>query len=211
MKRNAFKGLICFLMAFSAATLFAQNATLDSVCESLTKNTVTTGNFTQEKKLPSVKRALKSYGTFVFCKDGIVWNTTRPVKSSLAVTSTKLVQFTPDGKQTVLDGADNAIFKSIAQTVTALFSGDKAALEKNFTVSFSSTANTWTMSLTPKDKTIAAVMKIITLSGSGNAASSSFDSLAVEQQDGSSVTYTFTEQQYKEVLSNEEKAFFAAK
>ena len=99
MKRNAFKGLICFLMAFSAATLFAQNATLDSVCESLTKNTVTTGNFTQEKKLPSVKRALKSYGTFVFCKDGIVWNTTRPVKSSLAVTSTKLVQFTPDGKQ----------------------------------------------------------------------------------------------------------------
>ena len=67
------------------------------------------------------------------------------------------------------------------------------------------------MSLTPKDKTIAAVMKTITLSGSGNAASSSFDSLAVEQQDGSSVTYTFTEQQYKEVLSNEEKAFFAAK
>ena len=167
---------------------------------------MTTGNFTQEKKIANAKRSLKSSGTFLFSSTLVIWDTEKPVASSLIVTNDKIIQKSPNGKTSVLSGSDNEAFKGVSQSVTALFSGDKSALERNFTINFSSTATTWKMVLTPKDKTVASAMKTITVSGTGNAKSSVFTNLSVEQLDGGTINYAFTDHKYKEELSDAEKA-----
>ena len=194
------------MVIFSVAAAVAQNASVESVCRSLTSNPVTTGNFTQEKKIANAKRTLKSSGTFLFSGKLVIWDTAKPVASSLIVTGDKIIQKSPNGKTTVLSGKDNDAFKGVSQSVTALFSGDKSALEKNFTIKFSSTANSWQMVLTPKDKTVASAMKTITVSGTGNSKASTFTGLIVEQLDGGTITYTFTDHKYREELSDAEKA-----
>ena len=205
MNRKHFT-ILAALAIFSMAAVSAQNATVESVCKSLTAHKVTTGNFTQEKKIANAKRSLKSSGTFLFSSTLVIWDTEKPVASSLIVTNDKIIQKSTNGKTSVLSGSDNEAFKGVSQSVTALFSGDKSALERNFTINFSSTATTWKMVLTPKDKTVASAMKTITVSGTGNAKSSVFTNLAVEQLDGGTINYAFTDHKYKEELSDAEKA-----
>ncbi|MBQ1833901.1 MAG: outer membrane lipoprotein carrier protein LolA [Treponema sp.] len=205
MNRKHFIAITAMII-LAAAAVSAQNATVESVCKSLTAHAVTTGSFTQEKKIANARRSLKSSGTFLFSGKLVIWDTVKPVASSLIVTNDKIIQKSPDGKTSVMSGKDNEAFKGISQSVTALFSGDKSALEKNFNIAFTSTASTWQMVLTPKDKTVASVMKTITVSGTGNSRTSVFTNLIVEQLDGGTINYTFTDHKYKEELSDAEKA-----
>lgn len=205
MKRIHFIALAASLLV-SVSAVFAQNATVDSVCKSFTSNPVTSGNFTQEKKIANARRSLKSSGTFLFSNQLVIWDTVKPVASSLIVTNDQIIQKAPDGSTTVISGKDNETFKGVAQSISALFAGDKSALDKNFTVKFESTATTWKMTLTPKDKTVASAMKTVIVSGTGDSKKSVFTTLQVEESNGGSITYTFTDHTYREKLTDAEKA-----
>lgn len=230
-----------------------QEATLDSVCRSLTEYPVTAGTFVMQRRIASLPRDLRSSGSFVICGEGIAWNTLRPVRTLLAVTGDKIIQRLPDGSTNVMDGAGNQTFKSIAATLSALFSGDRAALEDNFQVSFSPAGSSWTMTLLPKDRSVASVMTTIIMEGTqglpgGNTASGSPDktasgggvqggtsqtggtqkesggttgktqnagesfltALSIDEAGGGRITYRFTDQQHRDSLTADEKAYFTA-
>lgn len=215
-----------------------QDATLDSVCRSLTEHPVTAGSFVMQRHIASLPRELRSSGSFVICSEGIAWNTIRPVRILLAVTGDKIIQRLPDGSTNVMDGAGNQTFKSIAATLSALFSGDRAALEDNFQVSFSSAGSSWTMTLLPKDRSVASVMTTIIMEGtqgapagtaapggnapdktapgggkSGgtqNAAEAFLTALSIDEAGGGRITYRFSEQEHRDSLTPDEKAYFTA-
>ena len=184
---------ICVL-AFAAMPLFAADATFDTVCADLARHPNTTGNFTQVRTISKVNRSLTSSGTFIFSLDGIMWKTLKPFPSSLVVGLTSVIQTTPDGKKTVIDASNNQIFTSISTTL-----------------SFSSDGNRWNAVLTPKDKTVAAVMKTLALGGTGASGGAEFDTIVMTEAGGDTVTYTFSNQKYPKELSADEKAVFAAK
>lgn len=199
------------LVLLCTAAVYAKEVTIDDVCASLTSHPVTTGSFVQEKKSAAIKRPLKSYGTYIFTKDGIVWNTTKPFKSSMVITPTSIVQTQADGTQSVIDNSTSQIFGTIVEMFSALFGGNRAALEKHFTIKTVNTAEGWSLILTPKDATIASVMNQFTLSGTASGGKVELSSLLIEESSTDSILYTFSDQIYKEVLSNEEKAYFTAK
>ena len=231
-----------------------QEATLDSVCRSLTEHPVTAGTFVMQRRIASLPRDLRSSGSFVICGEGIAWNTLRPVHTLLAVTGDKIIQRLPDGSTNVMDGAGNQTFKSIAATLSALFSGDRAALEDNFQVSFSPAGSSWTMTLLPKDRSVASVMTTIIMEGTqgapagtaatggnvpdktapgggksggtpaetaatdGNAphttapdAGEAFlTALSIDEAGGGRITYRFSDQEHRDTLTPDEKAYFTA-
>ena len=188
---------ICIL-AFAAMPLFAADATFDSVCADLARHPNTTGNFTQVRTISKVNRSLTSSGTFIFSLDGIMWKTLKPFPS-------------PDGKKTVIDASNNQIFTSISTTLSSIFSGNAKKLYENFSVAFSSDGNKWNAVLTPKDKTVAAVMKSLALGGTGASGGAEFDPIVMTEAGGDTITYTFSNQKYPKELSADEKAVFAAK
>lgn len=215
-----------------------QEATLDSVCRALTEHPVTAGTFVMQRRIASLPRDLRSSGSFVICGEGIAWNTIRPVRTLLAVTGDKIIQRLPDGSTNVMDGAGNQTFKSIAATLSALFSGDRAALEDNFQVSFSPAGSSWTMTLLPKDRSVASVMTTIIMEGTqdapagtaatgGNAADKTapgggksggtqnageafLTALSIDEAGGGRITYRFSDQEHRDTLTPDEKAYFTA-
>ena len=204
------KKTLCLLnLIFITTVLFAQNVhSLDSVCESLASHPNTTGDFTQIKTIQTNGRKLKSTGKFIISPDGILWSTEKPVFSSLILTNTAVVQTAANGKKTVLSGKDNQIFKNISGTLTSVLSGNVTELKKNFNCDFEiDQSSKWTISLEPKDSTIASVMKTLVLSGTYSEFAV-LDSLVMSEASGNTISYEFTNQKYPKELSEDEKQIF---
>lgn len=191
----------------------AEGITFESVCASLAEHPNTVGDFAQEKTIINggKSRTLKSSGTFVFSLDGIAWNTVKPFASSLVVGMTSVIQTTPDGKQTVIDASTNQVFTSISTTLVSLYSGDVEKLKKSFDVAFSTQGEAWQAALTPKDKTVAQVMKQLNLAGKVEKGSAVFDEIMLTESSGEVIKYMFSNMTYPRSLSADDKERFTAK
>lgn len=200
------KILIISLLLFISPLLFSQ--TLESVCESLSSHPNTSGDFIQTKTLQTNGRKLKSTGKYIICPQGILWRTEKPVPSSLILTKDAMVQISANGNKSVMSGKDNQIFSNISETLSSVFSGDAAGLKKNFKCDFKVKENgDWTLTLTPKDSTIASVMNTLELSGTTKP-QTAMTSLLMSEASGNSITYDFINQKYPEELSADEKQNF---
>jgi outer membrane lipoprotein-sorting protein len=103
----------------------------------LSEKAVVSGSFVQAKRIRRLGRDLVSKGEFLFsAKDGVYWKLTSPYPSTIVMTSTRLVQVSESGEASVIDSKDNAVFKRIAGTMQAVFSGSLGALEADFKVYF---------------------------------------------------------------------------
>ena len=131
--------------------------------------------------------------------------------SSLILTKEAMVQVAANGSKSVMSGKDNQIFSNISETLSSVFSGNVAELKKLFIYDFTEDKDgSWSISLTPKDSTIASVMKVLVLSGDCNvkAGTAVLDSLEMSETSGNSILYEFSNQKYPEELSDAEKQNF---
>lgn len=204
--------LILNLYFLSFSQNSSKNLTIDDICSSLTSSKVTSGDFVQEKTSPKLSRPLVSSGNFIISEKGIVWAAQKPFKTSTVITENSITQIGLNGKRQVIDGSSNEIFKSVAATLSSLFTGNKAALETYFTISdFSSDSSSWKMDLLPKDKTISSAILKISLGGkiqNQNEKKASLDSMKILQSGESSTSYALSNQKYSQELSDEQKKFF---
>ena len=93
------KKSICFICVFFSVLAggFCQQTTIEDVFSTLMTDRVTSGDFIQEKNAAKLKRPLRSSGKFVFCDEGILWQTLKPFPSTMAVTKTSIIQTKADG------------------------------------------------------------------------------------------------------------------
>lgn len=188
--------------------------TLLDICESLSKHENTTGSFVQTKTIKTNGRQLKSYGTYIICPLGIMWNTKKPFPSRLVITKQKMLQTGGDGKVTVMNGSENQIFKNISSTLSSVFSGSLNELQKNFSTELITELMTeknekWIVKLIPKDSTISSVMKRLELCGTfTNQREAEMTDLVIFEASGNTINYEFTEQNYPKELSADERQNF---
>lgn len=185
------------------------SADLKSVCDGLSKTPITKGDFTQIKTINAKGRTLKSSGKFIISLEGIMWKTLKPFPSNLIVTENAMIQIAADGKKNVMSASDNQIFQNISKTLRSVFAGDSKELENNFKVAFENKENgLWSVVLTPKDSTIAAVMRTLELSGSSTNTQVTLLSLELQETSNNKIRYEFSNQIYPKELKTDEKAFF---
>lgn len=212
MKKLFFATFLIFTFICSSnGKLYAQTHSLESVCKSLASKPNTTGDFTQTKIIQTNGRKLKSSGKYIISTLGIYWKTEKPFPSSLILTEDAMVQISANGTKSVMSGKDNQIFANISGTLSSVFSGNVDELKKNFECSFSEDSNGgWKILLTPKDSTIAAVMKRLVLSGTYDSTSGAavLASLEMAETSDNTITYEFTNQKYPKELAADEKQIF---
>lgn len=200
------------ILSLLILTLFICNvfsADLKSVCDCLSKTPITKGDFTQIKTINAKGRTLKSSGKFIISLEGIMWKTLKPFPSNLIVTENAMIQIAADGKKNVMSASDNQIFQNISKTLRSVFAGDSKELENNFKVAFENKENgLWSVVLTPKDSTIAAVMQTLELSGSSTNTQVTLLSLELQETSNNKIRYEFSNQIYPKELTTDEKAFF---
>ena len=200
------------ILSLLISTLFICNvfsADLKSVCDGLSKTPITKGDFTQIKTINAKGRTLKSSGNFIISLEGIMWKTLKPFPSNLIVTENAMIQIAADGKKNVMSASDNQIFQNISKTLRSVFAGDSKELENNFKVAFENKENgLWSVVLTPKDSTIAAVMQTLELSGSSTNTQVTLLSLELQETSNNKIRYEFSNQIYPKELTTDEKAIF---
>ncbi len=200
------------ILSLLILTLFICNvfsADLKSVCDGLSKTPITKGDFTQIKTINAKGRTLKSSGKFIISLEGIMWKTLKPFPSNLIVIENAMIQIAADGKKNVMSASDNQIFQNISKTLRSVFAGDSKELENNFKVAFENKENgLWSVVLTPKDSTIAAVMQTLELSGSSTNTQVTLLSLELQETSNNKIRYEFSNQIYPKELTTDEKAFF---
>jgi hypothetical protein len=170
----------------------------------LAEKAVVSGTFVQTKRIKRLGRDLSSKGDFIFsAKDGVYWKVLAPFPSTVIMTPTRLVQRSPEGATSVLDSKDSAVFKRIADTMQAVFSGSTAALEAEFAVYFQGDASSWRLGLIPKEKAVRDIAASILVEGGD-----SIRSMRLVEATGDAVTYSFTTTRRADGLEASERGLF---
>jgi outer membrane lipoprotein-sorting protein len=170
----------------------------------LSEKAVVSGAFVQSKRIKRLGRDLVSKGDFVFsAKDGVYWNISSPYPSTILMTATRLVQRSPDGESSVIDAKDNTVFKGIAGTMQAVFSGDLGALEGEFSVFFQGDSSSWRLGLIPKEKTVREIVASIVVEGDD-----SIRTLKLAEGSGDIVAYSFIIKKKADELGSDERGLF---
>jgi hypothetical protein len=185
-----------------------------TACSRLTEHPLIRGNFEQEKTINSLNRTLKSSGNFIIAVGlGLVWDTVKPFPSTLTLGKDYLIQSRSGGQKTVLSAQGNETFLRMAETISAIFSGNSQGLMNNFNIYFSpgvggivdaSADYEWELGLVPRDTSISAFAEKIIMKGS-----TTIRSIQIYEPSGDSVQYVLTNHNYPVELNANEKALFA--
>lgn len=201
-----FSKILVFLAAiFAILPLFpAEELTFETICKHLAAYKNTTGKFTQIKT-SALKKSLRSSGTFILTRDGVVWKTLKPVPSKVAIIDAYMISTDAKGKKTVKSMLNSDTFLKVNDIVSSLFAGNSAEINKNFKVNFkAASAEKWEALLVPKDKTISYAISSMSMKGTFVKGSVSIFMAEIYLADGGSLSYIFEHQKHPEKLTQEE-------
>ena len=123
--------------------------------------TVASGTIVQNKYFTVLKNPVTSTGELYLDQNlGFVWHTSKPIASTLLLKEDGLYSVDHRQQQKKINNAT-----PIATVLMSALSGDVTALASEFTLAENVTANKTCIELTPKDVTIAKVMRVIELCG----------------------------------------------
>jgi len=194
--QKKFKRIICagMILLLIVSSLVSQTS----------DNLVTVkGSYKQKNYIAKTKKTIESSGTFVLSRaHGIIWYTEKPQKSVTVMTEQKVLQVFPNGKEKVLGNSGNAIFSSVALLTKSLFTQDTAVIKK-YLHATQTESGVWVY--TPKDDTLASVIKKIELK---NADNGYIGSAVITYGNGDATEYVLSVSSFNEALTTDATAYF---
>jgi len=179
---------------------------LERVCGRIALDAVVEGSFTQTKHLERLSKDLVSRGRFLVAAGrGILWEVLTPFPSTTIMTRDRLVQRTPAGEASVLEGSANPVFRRFADTLQAVFSGNLKLIEEEFELFFAGREGAaWRLGLVPKDSALRALISSLQIAGDRYVRE-----ILLSEAGADTVRYSFSDLRSREALTaDEEKLFF---
>jgi outer membrane lipoprotein-sorting protein len=175
------------------------------ICGVLSAHPTVKGSFTQKKTIGRLNRSLDSRGNFIIdAERGMVWETLNPFPSTMAVGRDYLIQWSPGGTKTKLDAAGNETFLRLAETISAVFSGNAEKLLDNFDNYFIESNGGWTLGLVPSEKAVRSFAQRIILEGD-----SVIRRITLYEQNGDTIQYGLSRHVFPPALSPSEAELFS--
>jgi len=184
------RGHALAVLAASLATALASAAAPDedfnAVLQLLAQRRHGHVSFTEVHRIALLKQPLHASGELFYdAPDHLEKRTLEPRAESLVLDHGMLT--VRRGQRTrVLELASYPEVAPFVESIRATLAGDRAGLERYFTVDFSGGLAHWSLELTPKDPAVARSIERITISG----AQATIATVAVRQRDGDSSLVT---------------------
>jgi hypothetical protein len=125
--------------------------------------------FSEEKHLALLAAPLVSRGRLYFLRPGYLTRVVEePERATLTIAPDELRMSGREGVETI-DLRSNDRVRVFVTSLVQVFSGDRAALERSYDVAYSVGETGWTLTLTPRAEALAAMLRDLTLRGSGVA------------------------------------------
>ena len=172
------KGLACRLCAVMLAVLIVvspgtlafteeQGSRLDELMHLLAQRQHGHAAFVERQYLAILERPLESSGELFYdAPDRIEKRTLRPKPESL-VLEKGVVTVRRGARTYALSLRDYPQFAPLIESVLATLAGDRAALERAYTLSLDSADAAWTLGLAPREVAVSAVVARIRITGVG--------------------------------------------
>jgi len=157
------------LAAGAARPARAGDMTLDDLLSHMATTHGVVAEFREIKTLKLLDTPLETRGTVYFePPDRFARVTRQPAETRLVVDGGHMHFQDATGAGDV-DLTENPVARSFADNLIVLWKGDKAALEKIYTLDFHADGSRWKLVLTPKHSPLDQFLRNITLSGEGPA------------------------------------------
>lgn len=156
--------LLSLVLLFAMTAAHADAFDLTQLRRQLSEPGVVRGSFTQEKHLRALPQPLVSTGTFVLARDlGLLWLLREPVRQDYRISASGIARRDDSGwQQSDQQGPaarQNDLF-------LAVLHGDTEALQRDFDLELSGSAQAWALTLTPRSKLLGQIFTRILIQGS---------------------------------------------
>ncbi|MRW89275.1 outer membrane lipoprotein carrier protein LolA [Duganella sp. FT80W] len=200
---NKFKFLIAATLLCAGAAQAAVPAA--KIQAMLAKPAVMCGRFDQTKTLAGMKKPLASEGRFcVVAGKGVLWRTLKPFPSTLRLTRDEIVNYQGDRVAMRLDAKTEPTVRVINNVLFSLLSGDLGQLDTLFEGDGSVDANSWNVSLKPRQAALEKAIGTIKLDGGAYV-----KSIVMNEGSGDRTHIVFSDIKTGEAaMSKEEAALF---
>jgi hypothetical protein len=120
--------------------------------------------FIQTKNIAALSQPLVSNGVLgLSSRQELVWQTLKPLKSTLVIGVDGLKQFNRNDK--LVNDVDNPIAAELAQVFLSMLSGNTEALDEVFTQTLTCENTNWHLSLVPKEEDLQNMLDSLTMNG----------------------------------------------
>jgi len=145
------------------------DGSLDGLMKSMAARPEGHAVFTESQFLALLKTRLDSSGELNFrAPDHLEKLTRKPFAESLVIDSGTLT-VTRGSQHHAVALASYPQLAAFIDCIRATLAGDRAALERTFTLQFAADGTRWSLSLTPRDAKLASLVRQIRIEGAGDA------------------------------------------
>ena len=178
--------VLAAVLATALASAASPDEHFEAVLQLLAQRRHGHASFTEVHRIALLKEPLHASGELFYdAPDHLEKRTLEPRAESLVLDHGMLT--VRRGQRTrVLELASYPEVAPLVESIRATLAGDRAGLERYFTVNFTGEPAHWSLELTPRDPAVARTVERITISG----AQASIATVAVRQRDGDSSLVT---------------------
>jgi outer membrane lipoprotein-sorting protein len=202
MRRSklALIALALALGATSARAASPSSLTLDELLGHMAKTRGVVADFREEKQIALLEQPLESTGTVYFAPPGRFTRVTRtPAATRLVLDGTRM-RFEDATGQSGADLGANPVARQFAENMVALWSGDRARLEKLYRLDFRADGARWQLVLLPRQAALAHFIERLMLRGDGPE----MQEMELVEADGDRTLTTFTRSDVDHAFSADE-------
>jgi hypothetical protein len=153
------------VLTSAVAAAYADDA-LSIISKRLAKHDVICANFTQTKSLKALNRPLVSLGKLVSVTGaGVLWQVREPFPTQVLVKGDALIRWDEKGLPVRTTFGQTPIFNALSRIFLAVFTGSLDRLRDSFEITSDTGSHDWRLTLIPRDKSIAAKIAAIRISG----------------------------------------------
>ena len=199
VERNVARFALLIALLALPALVHAQAPTLDSVLARFARIEGLTLDYHEDKHISLLSTPLTTDGTLAYARPGRL---ARRAGTQVVVIDGSTLRMTDAGHEQHIDLGSQPVVRSFVDSFRAFLAGDRHALEQSYTVTFASTAPSWTITLTPRAAPLNQFMTSIVFHGTGDA----LVSMVMTETSGDVTTTTFSHVDDHHRFSSEETA-----
>jgi len=174
--------------------------TVDDLLAHMSKTSGVVAEFREIKTLKLLDAPLETRGTVYFAPPDRLARVTREPGETRLVLDGNRMRFQDAAGARDIDLADNPVARAFADNLIVLWRGDKAALEKIYTLDFHADGARWQLALAPRHSPLDRFVRSIQLKGDGPA----MREMEVVEVDGDTTRTLFEKTDVAHVFGEEE-------
>ena len=164
-------------------------ASLDDLLARLARLQGLRARYREEKRIALLKRPLQSEGSIQFAApDLLLRRVERPEPATMLLSGETLSVADASGTRRI-DLQGNPIVRHFVLTFVHVLGGDRAALERLYTLGFTRQGDGWRLELTPKQADLARLIRRATLLGRDAVV----EQMSLEEQTGDTTVLSFSD------------------